>query len=316
MDRPPRKSAGKSGILHPRNPHVGRYDFAALCSSCPELTRYLRPNPTGDQTIDFADSAAVLCLNQALLAHHYQVKQWRIPAGYLCPPIPGRADVIHHLADLLAGDHDGKISTGRGVKVLDIGTGANCIYPIIGSRSYGWEFVGTDIDPVAIKTARAIVAANPGLSHLVKIVHQPDPAAVFNGIIHPGDRYDLTMCNPPFHASMDEARAESRKKRKNLGNASLGGSAESLNFGGQNAELWCPGGELRFLSRMIQESMEFAAQVTWFTSLVSKSENLPSLKTALVRAGVRRMKVIPMSQGQKRSRLIAWSFQETRNDTA
>ncbi len=309
MDRPPSNPNGKAGTLHPRNPHAGRYDFTALCLACPDLTRHLRPNPAGDQTIDFADGAAVLCLNEALLAHYYQVKPWRIPAGYLCPPIPGRADAIHHLADLLAGDHDDVIPTGRGVNVLDIGTGANCIYPIIGSRSYGWRFVGTDIDLVAIKSARAIIAANLGLTQLVKISHQPDPASIFNGIIHPGDRYDLTMCNPPFHASMEDAQAGTRRKVKNLSSASSGDAATALNFGGKNAELWCPGGELRFLTRMIRESMEFTSQVTWFTSLVSKSDNLPPLKKALAAACVRRMRVISMSQGQKRSRLIAWSYQ-------
>jgi 23S rRNA (adenine1618-N6)-methyltransferase len=298
----------ESGMLHPRNPHGGRYDFVALCEACPDLKGHLRPNPAGDDTIDFSDPEAVLCLNRALLAQSYDVQVWQIPEGYLCPPIPGRADAIHYLADLLAGRHGGEVPRGKDVKVLDIGTGANCIYPIIGSQSYGWSFVGTDIDPVAIKMARAIVEANPCLAKLVKIVQQVDPDSIFREILRQGDHYDLTMCNPPFHASMEAAQTASQRKVKNLNMGRKGKVAAPSNFGGQNAELWCPGGELKFVSEMIRESVEFAAQVDWFSSLVSKGENMPSLERLLAQEGVKEIEVINMSQGQKRSRLLAWSF--------
>ena len=222
MDNAPNHSTPKSGILHPRNPHAGRYDLQALCQSCPDLKQHLRPNPAGDQTIDFGDRQAVLSLNQALLAHYYGVRHWQIPDGYLCPPIPGRADAVHYLADLLATGHNGETPTGKDVTVLDIGTGSNCIYPIIGSQSYGWRFVGTDIDPVAIKTARAIVEANACLENRVKIVHQKDPGSIFRGILRKGDHFALTMCNPPFHASSEEARASSQRKVQNLGKGERG----------------------------------------------------------------------------------------------
>ncbi len=310
MASPNKKNTVEPETFHPRNPHAGRYDFAALRQSCPELERHLRPNPAGDHTIDFADRQAVVCLNRALLAHHYQVLHWQIPPGYLCPPIPGRADAIHHLADLLATGEDGDVPTGKKVNVLDIGTGANCIYPIIGSRSYGWSFVGTDIDPIAIKTARAIVAANPGLTKLVKIVQQKDPSSIFRGVIHKADHFDLTMCNPPFHSSIEEAHAGTRRKVKNLGGKNFTNISAQSNFGGQNTELWCPGGELQFVTGMIRESVEFAAQVHWFTCLISKSENLPPLKKLLAQVNAKRTEVINMSHGQKRTRLIAWSFQK------
>lgn len=298
----------KAGTLHPRNPHAGRYDFAALCGACPELSSHLRPNPAGDETIDFADAEAVLCLNRALLAHTYEVKHWEIPKGYLCPPIPGRADMIHYLADLLARRSGGKVPTGKSVKVLDIGTGANCIYPIIGSQSYGWKFVGTEIDPVAIKTARAIVAANPRLTKSIKIVEQSDPAAIFRGVIA-RESYDLVMSNPPFHASIAEAQAGTRRKSKNLSKGRRTSAGTALNFGGQNAELWCPGGEVRFITQMIEESQLYPTQVSWFSSLVSKRANLPALKRAIGKTEARTVEVIEMSQRNKQSRILAWSYQ-------
>lgn len=298
----------QSGSLHPRNPHSGRYDFEKLCLACSELRDFLRANPAGDQTIDFADDKAVLCLNRALLATYYNVNHWMIPVGYLCPPIPGRADMIHYLADLLATSNNGEIPTGRKVKVLDIGTGANCIYPILGSQSYGWKFLASDIDPVSVKTARLIVDSNPRLKNLIKITEQKNPESIFEGIIKPGTHFDLTLCNPPFHSSKEEAQASSQKKQNNLSKKSSTEKSTKLNFGGQNAELWCPGGELRFITQMIEESKIFATQVTWFSTLVSKINHLQSLLNKLEQIGAKQVEIINMSQGQKKSRILAWRF--------
>lgn len=292
--------------LHPRNPHRGRYDFAKLVARTPELARFLRPAPHGDATIDFADPAAVLALNRALLLAYYGLEDWFLPAGFLCPPIPGRADTIHHLADLLAEGNTGKAPRSERVSVLDIGTGANCVYPIVGHHEYGWHFVGSETDATALRNAERLVAANRRLTGALELRHQTARTNVFRGIIGPDDHFDLTLCNPPFHASAAEAAAGSARKNRNLGNARTGRSA--LNFGGRPAELWCPGGESAFITRMIQESSEFRGQVGWFTSLVSKSETLARLQPILAEIGATEIRIIDMAQGQKRSRLLAWRF--------
>ena len=151
---PPPKVTEKLN-LHPRNRHRGRYDFPQLADALPALKPFLKPNPydAAELTIDFADPAAVKTLNAALLSHFYGVAHWDIPAHYLCPPIPGRADYLHHVADLLAAGNGGGIPRGNATRILDIGVGANCIYPLIGQHEYGWRFVGTDIDPVTIAAA-------------------------------------------------------------------------------------------------------------------------------------------------------------------
>jgi 23S rRNA (adenine1618-N6)-methyltransferase len=304
------------GTLHPRNVHRGRYDLPALCQSCPELSAFIMRNPRGEDTIDFSDNRAVLCLNRALLAYHYQVINWQIPEGYLCPPIPGRADYIHYAADLLAQGAEAEVPTGKKVKVLDVGVGANCIYPILGSQSYGWKFVGSDIDPVAINVAQVIVQSNPRLRELVTLRLQTDANAVFRNIIKTDDYFDLTMCNPPFHASRANAEEANQRKRSRLNKGAINerGSDQGtemtspLNFGGQNHELWCSGGELGFLLRMLAESAEFSQQVYCFTSLVSKSENVSPLKKLLSRLGATQTAVVEARQGQKISRVLAWSF--------
>ncbi|HJW09922.1 MAG TPA: 23S rRNA (adenine(1618)-N(6))-methyltransferase RlmF [Holophagaceae bacterium] len=286
--------------LHPRNRHRGRYDFVALLKVCPELGPFLQDNPMGDRSIDFADPAAVKLLNRALLLQVYGIKDWDIPLGYLCPPIPGRADYLHHLADLLEG------AKGAAVRVLDIGTGANVIYPLIGHHDYGWTFVGTEIDGTALESARRIVAAN-GLQEAIELRLQSNPAKVFEGVVKPGERFDACLCNPPFHASLVEAREGALRKWRNLGKDS-GQKAPTLNFGGQGAELWCPGGELGFVERMIKESARIPETCRWFTALLSKSTNLPGVQRALRQAGAADTRVIPMAQGQKQSRLVAWMF--------
>lgn len=286
--------------MHPRNPHQARYDFPLLVAAVPELERYLQPSPSGDLTIDFADPRAVTALNRGLLRRFYAISTWELPPGYLCPPIPGRADYIHHVADLpgLAGN--------ASARVLDIGAGANCIYPIIGRHAYGWRFVGSDIDPAALAAAARTIAANPTLRDSVELRRQTDPLQVFRGIVRAGERFDLAICNPPFHASATEAAAGTRRKLRNL--AAGKKVALTRNFGGTNTELWCIGGERAFVRRMIAESAEFRSAVGWFTTLVAKSENLPDIQRALARAQPAEVRTIPMAQGQKQSRIVAWRF--------
>lgn len=291
--------------LHPRNKHRSRYDFAALVKSAPELRDFIQINPYGDESVNFSDPHAVKTLNTALLKHFYGISHWDIPEGYLCPPIPGRADYIHYLADLLAESNNGVVPTGKAVKVLDVGVGANCVYPIIGHQEYGWSFVGSDIDRTAVKAAENIVAANTALEGAVKIRLQPDKQHILKGIIKPGEVFDLTMCNPPFHASAEEAAAGATRKLRNLGKQS-----KVLNFGGQQVELWCEGGEQAFIRKMIFESAELPKSKTWFSTLVSKSANLPGIYNALEKTRAISMRTIEMAQGQKISRIVAWSFND------
>ncbi|PTE21591.1 23S rRNA (adenine(1618)-N(6))-methyltransferase RlmF [Cereibacter changlensis JA139] len=288
-------------MLHPRNQHREGYDFERLFVKSPELEAFMTRNPRGQMTINFQDVGAVRLLNRALLMTHYEIDFWDIPAAYLCPPIPGRVDYIHYLADLLAASNDQEIPHGSDIKVLDIGTGASLVYPLTGQHEYGWDFTGVDIDPVSIKSARQICQRN---RLNIKLKRQNNAEDIFEGVVGPDDVFHLTLCNPPFHASLAQAEEGTRRKWRNLGK---GHSAE-LNFGGQNAELWCPGGEIGFIARMIEQSMNFADQCLWFTCLVSKKDNLKPLSRLLKKAKVAEFKVVEMAQGQKTSRFIAWTF--------
>lgn len=293
--------------LHPRNLHKSGYDFSRLIRSCPELAPFLKETPYGGTSVDFADPQAVKALNRALLQHHYGVANWDLPAGYLCPPIPGRADYLHHLADLLAGSNGGRIPRGEGIRVLDIGVGASGIYPLLGNHEYGWRFIGSDIDPKALRALDLILEFNH-LNKVIQLRRQPSPENCFRGVVKAGELFDLSMCNPPFHGFAEEAQAGSLRKAKNLGLLAKPKSPPVLNFGGQGNELWCPGGEASFVRRMILESADFAGQFCWLSTLVSKESNLPGIYRALKKAGAVDHRTLPMAHGQKKSRIVAWTF--------
>jgi len=274
-----------------------------------ELGKFVGVNAHGELSIDFADPLAVKALNRALLKDSYGIQAWDIPPRNLCPSVPGRADYLHYLADVLADRNGGVVPATEAMRVLDIGTGANCIYPLIGASEFGWRFVATDINSASLENAQAILAANPALAQRITLRLQPSPAAILEGMVFDDEWFDLTMCNPPFHASLAEASTGTQRKWKNLGKQEGEQTTNpGLNFGGQDAELWCPGGEQSFIQQMIKESAQIPTRCFWFSTLVSKSASLPSIYAALKRSKVLEHKTIAMSQGQKQSRLITWTF--------
>ncbi len=286
--------------LHSKNIHNTRYDFQALCKTNPNLKPFVALNQYGDYSIDFANPKAVLELNKTLLKHHYGIKDWEIPKDYLCPPIPGRADYIHYLADL--------VGETKGLRGLDIGTGANCIYPIIGVSVYDWEFTASDIDPVSIQNVQKIIDANEKLKDKIALKLQKNKNNIFTGIIEKDDIFDFTMCNPPFHKNAQAAQNGSNRKVSNLTKQKT--TNATLNFAGQSNELWCEGGELGFINKMIFESEKFKNNCVWFTTLVSKKENLKDIYRTLKKVNPLKVETIEMKQGQKMTRFVAWSFIE------
>ncbi|RAR50922.1 23S rRNA (adenine(1618)-N(6))-methyltransferase RlmF [Flavobacterium lacus] len=292
--------------LHPRNKHRSRYDFEVLLIKTPELKPFIYSNEYEIETIDFSNPMAVKTLNKSLLKTYYGILDWDLPEDYLCPPIPGRADYIHHIADLLAEVNQQIIPNGNNIMGLDIGVGANCIYPILGNAEYDWSFVATDIDANALENCVSIIEKNPHLTDVISLQQQMDSRFIFKDIIQPEDKFAFTICNPPFHDSKEEAAKSAARKVSNLTNQKT--TNPILNFGGQNNELWCEGGELAFITQMIYESVKYPKQCFWFTTLVSKKDHLKSIYKTLNKVEASNIKTIEMNQGQKISRLVAWTF--------
>lgn len=324
--------------MHPKNLHKNGYPMDALCQSYPALEPFLVSTKNGSVSINFADPQAVKMLNAALLHHYYRLDYWSIPDGYLCPPVPGRADYIHGIADLIrTTGANGKNTQGQSIRGLDIGVGANAIYPIIGVTSYDWSFVGSDIDDAAVKSASAIANKNRVLANKFSVRKQANTSHIFKGVVYENERFTFSMCNPPFHKSAQEALSGTRRKTSNLlrnkqkrsGKTVADRQKQSamrhpnqpthkgpvnemhnarLNFAGKANELWCEGGELAFIQRMVKESVLVKDNIQWFTCLVSKSAHLKAIKTSINYYEAAQCKVVDMGQGSKISRFIAWTF--------
>lgn len=292
--------------LHPRNKHRERYDFKQLIESCADLAPFVKLNLYNDESIDFANPEAVKMLNKALLKHYYNIENWNIPANYLCPPVPGRADYIHYMADLVCGSNYGNMPAGEKIKCLDVGVGANCVYPIIGMKEYGWSFVGSDIDTIAIESANKIIESNSFLKDKIEIRLQNNPKDIFYGIIQKEELFDLTICNPPFNKSAEESKQGTLRKLNNLNDSEI--TKPILNFGGKSNELWCKGGELKFVKNMVYQSKQFATSCFWFSTIISKQSHLSSVYEVLKKMEATEVKTISMGQGNKSSRIVAWTF--------
>jgi len=298
--------------MHENNPHFNGYDMTVLAQALPELKPYILMGKNNRLTINFADDHAVKCLNKALLVHHYQLAGWDIPQGYLCPPIPGRADYLCHLSEYLKRQN---VIQDKPIKALDIGTGANLIYPLLANRLLGWKMVASDIDDGALTSAQSNINRNQALSLDIELRKQSSSEHSFTHIIQKGEYYDVTLCNPPFHESQEAAAAGSERKNKNLNrnkqkrqsNVKRIQKTNQLNFAGQGNELWCQGGEKRFIINMIYDSQNFKQQVGCFTCLVSKKETLPAIKKLLNKLNAK-FDVVDMHQGNKVSRFIAWRY--------
>jgi 23S rRNA (adenine1618-N6)-methyltransferase len=151
-----------------------------------------------------------------------------------------------------------------------------------------------------------IVSENKQLKNVIKLRPQANPKHIFKGVIKEGELFDLTVCNPPFHSSKEEASEGTMRKLNNLKNST--DNKLVLNFGGQNSELWCEGGEARFVKNMIIQSKAFGGQVCWFSTLVSKESRLKTVYQMRKKADVFEMNTIKMAQGNKQSRIVAWTF--------
>lgn len=286
--------------LHPNNKHKSGYDLDALCQAFSNLSPFVFTNEYQNKTIDFANPKAVKALNTALLFKYYGINFWDFPDTNLCPPVPGRMDYIHHLADLLEAS-----GLSENIKVLDIGTGASCIYPILGNAAYNWHYVGTDIDKISLKFAQEIIDKND-LSSYISLRYQNNSRHILNGVLNKNDKFSISMCNPPFYKSEQEAIAATTRKLKGLNKSE---NVLIRNFSGTHNELWCKGGEKTFLQNYIYESSLFKDQCIWYTSLVSRKDLLRGLKVNLKRVNAKSVKVIDMGTGNKISRIVAWSYQ-------
>lgn len=302
IDVDARSSAARSD-LYVRSPP----DFVELSKDCAVLARGLTVSPDGTSTLDFQDEAVLRALTERLLLKDFGVHvSGGLSHDRLCPAVPNRLAYVAWIEELVHGT-DLSLSRGRSNvieesdqmerkrrkldngkrRILDVGTGACCIYALLGcATNPDWTFVGTDIDAGSLQRARRIVSdplnAELQLRERITLVERrTDDPLLFFSPSSPADAwpaYHATMCNPPFYASRDEMARSAAEKA----------TPPSAVCTGADVEMTTAGGEVAFVSRIIDESCLEPARssVVWFTSMVGKHASVAALVTKLVSAGV------------------------------
>ncbi|KAF0696669.1 Aste57867_12587 [Aphanomyces stellatus] len=273
--------------IHPRNMYRTPPDFAALANQYTSLRPHVHISSKGAAVMQWSDPQAVKELTKALLHRDFGLT-WDMPLNRLCPPLTNRLNYIHWIEDLILLSQPSYVSTiDSPIRGLDVGTGASCIYPLLGHALNQWHFVATDIDPASIECAATTIHAN-NLATAINLQLVDNSSSIFPPLSRP---LLFTMCNPPFFDSIDEADTNPR--------TSCTGSA---------LEMTTPGGEVAFIGRMIQESVALTTQVRWYTSLIGRKASLRPLLASLRAHGISNTRTTEFLQGRTTRWGIAWSF--------
>lgn len=298
-------------------------DFELLVRRYPDLldpfydsaTKWYRFDLSNEQE---STSTADCALATALLLEYLGIRVELDPL-FLCPRLANRLTYIEWIHSLIgsvrrpvSSDEENEEHT-RQVLGLDIGVGSSCIYPLLGCSVYpNWSFVGVDVDTDAVNLARRQVELNSSKldSTRIKIVQKSGQESFFNH----NDRFDFTMCNPPFYDSLQEIE-DLKALKKDLPLSMLQA---------REHELTTMGGEVEFVSRMMEESFRNheipasdASQGTgmndcWFTSMLGKKSSLFTLVQKLRDLQITNYAVheIVTSSSNKTTRrwLLGWCF--------
>lgn len=293
-----------SASTTPSNVEDAPISFEKLAETHPELLKYLKTNAsTGTSHFNFMSEESVRLYNQALLHDWFGIKI-ELPPNHLCPTALSRTRYIRWIAELL------KHCCGEEKVGIDIGTGASCVYPLIGHAIFGWKFLASDIDEDSMNWAAKNVELN-GWSKSITIARakrsNDDKAEskdfkILDGLldledvrnVNGGPSYSkahFTMCNPPYFDSPEE-----KFQRDDTVCVATDG------------ELATAGGEEEFVRQMVRESAEIGVRVSWFTTLLGKKSSLKPLLRYIQTFDVTDVQHTTFVQGKNSRWAIAWTF--------
>ncbi|KAK4445974.1 hypothetical protein QBC34DRAFT_450998 [Podospora aff. communis PSN243] len=248
-----------------------------------------------DGKLDFNDPLAMMQLTKTLLKVDFGLKI-ELPDDRLCPPVPNRHNYILWLKRLL--DTSSYEPSGRKICGVDIGTGASCIYPLLGTAQRPWRFVATDIDPKSLDYARRNVRLN-GLEDRIQVLERERASPLIPLSDLPVESVDFVMMNPPFYSSEDEMLSSAQRKERPPHSACTGAPVEMV----------CEGGEVAYIGRMMDESLVLRDRVQWYTAMVGKASSIETLVERLRKNNIDNFAVTEFVQGNKTRRwALGWSF--------
>uniref|UniRef100_A0A914DWJ5 U6 small nuclear RNA (adenine-(43)-N(6))-methyltransferase n=1 Tax=Acrobeloides nanus TaxID=290746 RepID=A0A914DWJ5_9BILA len=297
--------------MHPKNPYKDNPpDFQYLAKKFPEFRAYCTLDIGGKVHLNFEDPDAVRVLAQTLLREDFDLDV-ELPSNSLIPRVPQRLNYILWIDDLLK--YNG---FNENVIGIDIGTGASCIYPLLGAKLYGWHFFATDVDKESIRVAEINVEKNFLSEHI--LVLPTDGKHALQDVIRYCGSVPVTfcMCNPPFFLLEESSKKfipDESGVLKNL----CGLTVDSTRNGPRSVtvakehELAIEGGEVAFVSKIIEESVALQKAVRIYTSMVGKKASMVQLKKKLSRLTNVNYTVSTLSQGRTQRWVLAWSFDPT-----
>lgn len=113
------------------------------------------------------------------------------------------------------------------------------------------------------------------------------------------------MTNPPFYSSEEELQTLAKKKSRPPNSACTGAPVEMI----------CPGGEVAFVSQIVDESKspENKEKIQWFSSMLGKLSSVTDIIDKLKELECTNYAVTEFVQGQKTRRwCVAWSWMTLR----
>ncbi|AEO55638.1 hypothetical protein MYCTH_2299692 [Thermothelomyces thermophilus ATCC 42464] len=288
--RPPSPGVSADGYF--RQLYATEPDFRQLARRDPQFAAVLQDNGQ----LDFSDPAATMQLTKTLLHLDFGLKL-DLPDDRLCPPVPNRHNYILWLKELM--DSTSYEHPGRSLCGLDIGTGASCIYPLLGVAQRPWRFIATDIDAKNLSYAERNIRLN-GLQDRIRLLdRKPNDPLVPLDDVGIASAVDFVMMNPPFYASEEDMLSSANKKARPPMSACSGAPVEMV----------CDGGEVAHVGRLLRESLILRDRIQWYTSMLGKLTSLEVLVEQLRDHAIDNYAVTEFVQGSKTRRwALGWSF--------
>ena len=263
-------------------------DFKFLSEEFPEFKKYVYINKYGGYSINWKNPNSIKELVKTILNKFFNITYYEIPENFLIPTLTSRYNYLNYINKLFT-----KLEIENKEKILiDIGTGANLIYPLLGYKLYNWKFIASEINEDAINIGKKIIKEN-NLEKEILIIKQNDSKKIFENIINFNNKYLCSICNPPFFDINTEI------KKDNLY------TDNEYNYN----EVYCEGGEIFFIKEMIKESYIYKKNIFLFSSLIGRKSNMKKIYSVMKNLKeMSLLKKITIKQGKNARWIIIWSF--------
>ncbi|XP_011256449.2 U6 small nuclear RNA (adenine-(43)-N(6))-methyltransferase isoform X1 [Camponotus floridanus] len=274
--------------IHPRNKYKKPPDYKQLAVLYPEFREIAIMDIAGKIRINFQDKKSLRVLTETLLKHDFDL-HINIPPDNLNPAITLRMNYVLWIEDLMKYF---KLDMNK-ITGIDIGTGAICIYALLLAKIYGYHMIGTEVDKKSIEYAEKCIIKN-NLENLIKVV-TVNSDRIFKDAVEDDKIYDFSMCNPPFFENDSDERIAKVLPPRNAPS-------------GNDNELKTTGGEIAFVTRMIEESVDLGNQIKIYTTMIGRKTDLFSLKKLIRSKNIKNMTWTEFCQGYTTRWGLAWSF--------